>query len=680
MKCKKFYSIFAAIAIACSQVVVPAFATETTPNGDWIDTSSMTPVYEVDSYSSKSTWGTITSDKKMIDFIVDFSVTMSTNDRYQIGRVLGDTSPKWVDIRQIWATDTRKEGDTTGSTQSFGKHVQRLQPSGGWFDTREADADYPIYTDGKNIAFRLQVKDGTLSLWAAELDETGAGDYKYAGNYTYNGLKNQYGLVTLIIGSANDEVTNIKMYNLASDAEIEIENATTAALTLSDAPSEELEAGDITLTDSFGTTITATGIEKVSDTKYTLTFADSLQAGVIYSGEVDAVNTLGGTYLENTDYYMNAALDVDFDDELWKDYIGVYASGNINNPTNALWKNNQIELQETYSVITKDSYESNSIIEFDGMITTANNAETNKAKLQLNKNAEQYSEGVSKDFNSIWIYDHDTGKKPQYFLKQNGIWALKNLTFNGEAIVKRGTMYSFRVVTAGTTVSLYMKEATSNSDYAFVGTYSNEAMKTNDGRIELCANNTGSINGAIYDNIRVYETDSVATAEMKNNVITVNYSVEPSAVLTAENVTVTKSDDSAATVVGVTRTGVTTYEIALEEVEGGETYTVASTVKNIYGADLKEAEVQAPETEELGYTLTTGTESTTAVIEGAATAPDAVVIFAVYDGVCLENITVKKMSQIDTATNSFTFGGVAEGQTGRLYIWDSLTGLEPLVK
>ena len=257
---------------------------------------------------------------------------------------------------------------------------------------------------------------------------------------------------------------------------------------------------------------------------------------------------------------------------------------------------------------------------------------------------------------------------------------MANQIFNGLAVVKRGTMYSFRVVTEGTKLSLYMKEAASSGGYALVGTYKNSAMLTNDGRIELCANNTGSINGATYDNIRVYETNSNATATMDNNVITVDYSVEPAEVLTAENIQVTKSDDSAATVSSVTRTGATTYEIALEDVVVGETYTVSTSVKNIYGADMNNAEVVAPEQEVLGYTLTPGAESTKAVITGAFTAPDATVIFAVYSGNGLEYVTVKNMSEIDSVTKSFTFGGVAEGQTCALYIWDSVTGMIPLVK
>ena len=41
-----------------------------------------------------------------------------------------------------------------------------------------------------------------------------------------------------------------------------------------------------------------------------------------------------------------------------------------------------------------------------------------------------------------------------------------------------------------------------------------------------------------------------------------------------------------------------TYEIALDGVVEGETYTVSSAIKNIYGADLKETDVVAPEQKE----------------------------------------------------------------------------------
>ena len=81
MKCKKFYSILATLAIVCSQAVVPAFATETTINGDWIDTSSMTPVYESESVTTTN-YGAVFSEDCAGDSIMEFSVEMKGN--YQI--------------------------------------------------------------------------------------------------------------------------------------------------------------------------------------------------------------------------------------------------------------------------------------------------------------------------------------------------------------------------------------------------------------------------------------------------------------------------------------------------------------------------------------------------------------------------------------------------------------------
>lgn len=687
MKNKKFYSVIAAIAIACSQAVVPAFAEGAAINGDWVDTSSMTPVYESESVTTTN-YGAVFSEDCAGDSIMEFSVEMKGN--YQIHSYYNNPYFNGVLIQTSWGN----KNATTGLTnQENGKHIQyhyyntsTAKAANGWLTG--ADATYPKYAEGAKIAFRVQVKNGVVSTWAADLDDAEgkaveAPVYCYLGSYTYPAGKysTEPGSARLYTTAAQT-LTDVKIYSLSSSAIVDITGANAAKLVLSDAPSQELAAGDITLTDSFGKVIAATGIEKVSDTEYALAFAESLKAGVIYSADVDAVNAIGGGYLENSDYYMDAALNLDFNDESWKDYVGVYASGNINKaPTGALCKNNQIELQETYAIITNDTYESNSIIEFDGMITSNNTAGEGSAYLQINKNAESYSEtNTEHNYNAFRIFYHSTGKKPQYFKRQDGKWAYANKTFSDNVIVNNDVMYNFRIVTEGTKVSLYMKEATSNGDYVLAGTYTNADMKTNDGRIELSANNTSSANGANYDNIRVYETNSNAIAAMHNNVITVDYSVEPAEVLTAENIQVTKSDDSAATVSSVTRTGVTTYEIALEDVVVGETYTVSSAVKNIYGADLKDAEIVAPEQEKLGFTLIPGVESTKAVITGATMAPDATVIFAVYNSTGLENVDVKNMSEIDAETNSFTFGGVAEGQTCALYIWDSLTGMVPLVK
>ncbi|MBQ1955493.1 MAG: hypothetical protein II350_07100, partial [Clostridia bacterium] len=117
------------------------------------------------------------------------------------------------------------------------------------------------------------------------------------------------------------------------------------------------------------------------------------------------------------------------------------------------------------------------------------------AYLQINKNAESYSEtNTEHNYNAFRIFHHSTGKKPQYFKRQDGKWAYANKTFSDNVIVNSDVMYNFRIVTEGTKVSLYMKEATSNGDYVLAGTYTNADMKTNDGRIELSANNTSSAN------------------------------------------------------------------------------------------------------------------------------------------------------------------------------------------
>ena len=87
------------------------------------------------------------------------------NGRYVVRRNIDGTVKNWIDIRQSWATEAR-EGSTT---QGTGRHVQQVVNANGWFDRTNVDPDYPLYTT-ENIGFRLQTKNGTISLWAADLD------------------------------------------------------------------------------------------------------------------------------------------------------------------------------------------------------------------------------------------------------------------------------------------------------------------------------------------------------------------------------------------------------------------------------------------------------------------------------------------------------------------------------
>ena len=118
MKCKKFYSILATLAIVCSQAVVPAFATETTINGDWIDTSSMTPVYESESVTTTN-YGAVFSEDCAGDSIMEFSVEMKGN--YQIHSYYNNPYFNGVLIQTSWGN----KNATTGLTnQENGKHIQ----------------------------------------------------------------------------------------------------------------------------------------------------------------------------------------------------------------------------------------------------------------------------------------------------------------------------------------------------------------------------------------------------------------------------------------------------------------------------------------------------------------------------------------------------------------------------
>ena len=113
----KFKNLLITVVVAiCVQMATPAWAA---PTGDWIDTSSMTPVYTAENLSVTAS-GAVEADVNITDFIIDFEVAM--NGRYVVRRNIDGTVKNWIDIRQSWATETR-EGSTT---QGTGRHVQQV--------------------------------------------------------------------------------------------------------------------------------------------------------------------------------------------------------------------------------------------------------------------------------------------------------------------------------------------------------------------------------------------------------------------------------------------------------------------------------------------------------------------------------------------------------------------------
>ena len=193
--------ITAALAI-CVQMAPPAWAA---PTGDWIDTSSMTPVYTAENLSVTAS-GAVEADVNITDFIIDFEVAM--NGRYVVRRNIDGTVKNWIDIRQSWATEAR-EGSTT---QGTGRHVQQVVNANGWFDRTNVDPDYPLYTT-ENIGFRLQTKNGTISLWAADLDAEGEPAYKYAGIFLLWGVYKPKTIYYIIHIKKNENRKKFFIYN-----------------------------------------------------------------------------------------------------------------------------------------------------------------------------------------------------------------------------------------------------------------------------------------------------------------------------------------------------------------------------------------------------------------------------------------------------------------------------------
>lgn len=290
----KFKNLLIATGIAiCVQMAPPALAA---PTGDWIDTSSMTPVYTAENQTVAAN-GTLEADVNVTDFIFDFEVEMS--GRYLIKRNIDGIVKNWVDIQQAWATQER-EGTTT---QGTGRHAQQLVNANGWFERGDVDADYPLYTT-ENIGFRIQVKNGTISLWAADLDAEGGPVYKYAGYYTHDNAKNKTGTVQLWCTDAQT-IKSMKIYNLMgemkADTEISAKKDSAFDVEFTLEPEKTLEATDFILKDSTGNIVSgAIGSVSGSGCDYTLTLGKWLNFGEEYTLSLEAgIDTVQGFAIQS---------------------------------------------------------------------------------------------------------------------------------------------------------------------------------------------------------------------------------------------------------------------------------------------------------------------------------------------------------------------------------------------
>ncbi|MBO5060806.1 MAG: hypothetical protein J6C82_07830 [Clostridia bacterium] len=684
MKVKKLCAMIVAFAVACSQAVIPAFAETDTPNGDWTDVSGLTPVYTAES-TTLGAGGTITTEEAYGDFIIEFEATLAADDRFQFRKDADGTTKPLAYVQQSWVS----------ANQANSKHIQYLLSvnganKNGWFaGYANADSDFPSYTVGQNIRFRLQTKGTTMSYWAADLgtDVSPVANpvYKYGGYHTQNEVRMLYPVQLYTKNAAT--INNLKVYSLGGTAELAAKSANAAVLTLSDAPSSELAADAVTLTDSYGNKITSSAAEKVSDKVYNITFAGGIVSGVSYEVAVAATNSLGGEYAANDIKYLAPSADVDFDDDSWKDEFTLRTSGNLETGSNAQAQvtGGVANVMNSDKLISLKDYASNLILEFDGTIPTTNTSE-NKAYMQIETSSSNYTNGVAYDMNRLWIYastDSSTAAKVQRLTYTNNSAnnSSGNSTHHGIAavsggvIINKGDNNSYRYVINEDEVSLYIKAE--NGEYTLIATEvptTAYPVKTNSGRIQLGANYAGSAVAAVYDNIKIYELNSSAKATVNANTVTVEYSIEPTGTLTANDFIVTDENGNTVTDFTVERTGVKTYTFTFGTLDEGTEYTIATASENIYSGSTAAASFTA-----VGYDVAAETDSTIVTITNPEAAANAAVIFAVYSDDGLEDVAVKTMSEKDE-NNAFTFSGVADGQSYKVLIWDSVTGMNPLVK
>ncbi|MBO5060807.1 MAG: hypothetical protein J6C82_07835 [Clostridia bacterium] len=302
MKLKRFNGMLAALAVICTQITAPALAA---PNGDWTDTSELSPVYEAAS-TTLSAGGLITTDNAYGDFIIEFEVNFAAGDRFQFRKVVDESVKTLAYMQQNWVS----------ANQAAGKHIQYLlsvngATKNGWFAKyTDSDSDFPDYTAGHNVLLRFQTKGTTMSYWAADLgtaeEPVENPVYKYGGSHT----QDEVAMVgqPQIYSMQAQTVKNLKVYSLegaieVTSSEISVKPGCSFDIEFSLEPQRALTAADFVLKDKEGNTVDAIGEASGSGKEYTVTLDDWLLYDTAYTLEVAAgVKTVQGYAISGCDF------------------------------------------------------------------------------------------------------------------------------------------------------------------------------------------------------------------------------------------------------------------------------------------------------------------------------------------------------------------------------------------
>lgn len=654
MKFKKLAAFAAAAVIGLTVVQATAMAEgQTQISGDWVDVSGKAPS-ETLTGGSVSAWAGKKSSKTYEDAIIEFD---------------------WVctDARMQAQIETRKSEDGKNSNWVYfgadAANMHRLiRKSGtdiaiggsvdGFLDGK--DEDFPTFTNGNQYKIRIQMKGNTLSAWAEDLGTSAAPVespvWKYAGYLTTELFNEEAGYVgvTPITATTMGEV---KIYSLDETAALSKTGAGSAVLKLSAAPKEDLNLYSLTLSDHEQNSLAVENIEKVSDTEYKLDFEQPFAAGVKYTPILNAKTPLDTDYKAQSFYVLDAAVDANFADDLWREQLSVLDKEDGDEVSNLNIQEGWLVLGWNRSIVTKNKIASNSIVEFDAKGTT--DGMWLSCKTGISENGKN------------WYRTRLGENQVRRIIENKEKGDIGDGFFNGnykETFAVNKT-YSFRYVTNGNTVTAYVK-GENDADYTKAGTFTSDKLVQNEGTV-LLAPSYVSDYASYWNNIRIYETDSKARISADGEAIYVEYSIEPSEDL---------SGAIQCNGIAGERIGNKTYKFTIPGgVKTYETYTVTvpEGTKNIAGGNVSGAELKG-----MSYTLTAGENTVKAQILSADRASEAAVICAAYNADnTLADVEIKKLSDKDD-TDALTFfdGKAMTGKSCKLFIWDSASGMKVLGK
>ncbi|MBP3359304.1 MAG: hypothetical protein J6N52_00495 [Clostridia bacterium] len=287
---------------------------------------------------------------------------------------------------------------------------------------------------------------------------------------------------------------------------------------------------------------------------------------------------------------MEPAVDVDFSNEEWKQYL------TINEGADAIAaQNGKLEMRYNWELNTREMY-ADAVLEFDVCFDQATN-------LTITTNQD------GRTYNYYYINLEEESLRVHRIVDKNGGNVIPDGIIDSGGEVEKmvpGITYRMRIETVRDTVSVYIKKA-DESEYLYEGKFQSSGLVQTSGYTKIRFNEPpGGALAATLDNIQIYDLNSkMSIAENSvsakiNSSFKISFSEAPSEILTAQDFELYNADGTLIDAIGSVTGSGKDYTVTLKSWLEYETQ---------YTLKLKEGFIT-----EQGYAINTKADFVTAAL------------------------------------------------------------------